>query len=348
MTLAGAKVGVSRRFRAVRVIARSWRELTGGTRRDRDQTRRTLIACSGGADSSSLALALTAAVSDPAGMFVVAHIVHDMRSREESLADRDAAKALADRLGLRFVEAEVKCRAVKGNAEAAARKLRYQALEQLAVQEKCPYVAVAHHADDQLETMLMALVRGAGPRGLAGVPKARNSGPVKLIRPALGVTREAMRDLCRAADWPWREDATNLDQSKLRAAIRHRIVPELERLRPGVALRASRSAAHVKGAADLVRSRVTDLMAAKGSAGAFHWKRQDLRPEPVVVLGDLIKVAAGMVTAGRGSDRMSSSSVSRVVRAIRDSSTAPRSFEMGGVLIEVTSKSVTMGDKKRG
>ncbi len=343
MTLAGAKVG--RKDRTVRAIARSWRELTGGTGRDRDHTRRTLIACSGGADSSGLVLALAAAVSNPADTFVIAHIVHDMRSPEESLADRDAAKALADQIGLPFVEGEAKTKAVKGNAEAAARNLRYAALEQLAIQNHCPYIALAHHAGDQLETMLMALVRGAGPRGLAGIPKSRKSGTVKLIRPALGIARESMRALCRAAGWTWREDATNLDESRLRAAIRHRIVPELERLRPGAAKRASRSAALVRGAAQLVRKRVSELLG-PANVEKYMWPRPSLRREPAVILGDLIKLAASKLTSTRGQDQMSSTAVGKVVRAIRDTSTEPRTFIIGGTVIKITARSVTIGAKQ--
>ncbi len=338
-----ARVDGLRKNPTVRAIARSWRELTGGTARDRDQARRTLIACSGGADSSGLALALAAAVSRPADVFILAHIVHDMRSRAESLADRDAAKALADQLGLSFVEADVKVKAVKGNAEAAARKLRYQALERLAVEQKCPYIALAHHADDQLETMLMALVRGTGPRGLAGMPRRRNTGSVQVIRPALPVTRTGLQDVCRAAGWTWREDATNKDESKLRAAIRHRIIPELERLRPGAAVRATRSASLIRGAAALISARVTTLLPTDGK---FTWKRSVLRSEPTVILGDLIKRAATTITAGSGRDRFSAAVVGRIVRAIKDDTTDPREFTVGGVKITVTSKAVTIGESR--
>lgn len=341
MTPAEAKVwGVSKRDHTVRAIAHAWRELTGGTAKGRDLSRRTLIACSAGADSSALALALAAAA--PSEVLVIAHVVHDMRSPTESFADRDAAKSLADRLGLPFVEGQAKARSLKGNAEAAARKLRYAALEQLAIEHHCPYIAIAHHAGDQLETMLMALVRGAGPRGLAGIPKSRKSGSVQIIRPALGIAPESMRALCRAAGWTWREDATNLDESRLRAAIRHRIVPELERLRPGAAKRAARSAELLRGAAKLVRTRVKELLASAG-AGEYNWKRSDLRREPAVILGDLIKLAASKLTSTRGQDQMSSSAVSKVVRAIRDSSTEPRTFHLGGAVINITARSVTIG-----
>ena len=180
----------------VRKVARTWRELTGGGR-DRDHQRRTLIACSGGADSSALVVALASAMPVPRSVprpsvlrpspgsdgdgradppFVIAHVVHDLRPRPNALADRDAAKALADSLGLPFAEAEVRIRTERGNPESIARRLRYTALKRLATAHNCPYIATAHHADDQLETMLMALLRGSGPRGLAGIAQSRPLG----------------------------------------------------------------------------------------------------------------------------------------------------------------------------
>jgi tRNA(Ile)-lysidine synthase len=175
MALAPTIQRVSRRDRTVRTVSRAWRELTGGLTRGRDSQRRTLIACSGGADSSGLAIALASAVSKPRMQFVVAHVVHDMRAEDEALADRDATKGLAARLGLEFVESRVRLRGLSGNAEAVARRLRYAALKQLAEDHGCGFIATAHQADDQLETMLMKLIRGAGPRGLAGVAPSRDA-----------------------------------------------------------------------------------------------------------------------------------------------------------------------------
>src|SRR5262249_13089156 len=146
----------------VRAITRSWRSLTGGTSRGHDRARRTLIACSGGGDSCGLALALAAAISNPADLLVIAHLVHDMRPESEPLAHRDAPRDLASALGLPFVERSIRVKTAGGNAEAVARRLRYQALAQLASEHGCPFIATAHHAQDQLETMLMALIRGSG------------------------------------------------------------------------------------------------------------------------------------------------------------------------------------------
>jgi tRNA(Ile)-lysidine synthase len=177
---------------------------------------------------------------------------------------------------------------------------------------------------------------------LSGIPTRRRLGRVKLIRPALSVSRDDLKNLCRAAGWEWREDATNLDQSRLRAAIRYRVVPELERLRPGAAKRAGSSAALVRGAAGEVRKRARDLMNAD-----LCWTRAALRKQSEVVLGELIKASARRLRGSRGDDRLSAAAVGRVARAIRDRSTEPREFDIAGVGVTVTARSVTM-EKSRG
>ena len=225
--------------RAERQIVRAWRSLTGGAGvRDRD--RPTLLAVSGGADSCALALALARNM----GVLAIGHVVHDMRTKDQAEADRQEVEKLGRALGLAVRVEHVKVGA--GNAEASARRLRYAALARLAVDAGCSYVAVAHHADDVLETMLANLVRGAGPRGLRGpAPRRKLDEGVTLIRPMLHVTRADAEDICRAHDWVWAEDATNADtgtaDAPLRAALRARVLPVLEELRPGASRRAARA-----------------------------------------------------------------------------------------------------------
>ncbi|MBX3378138.1 MAG: tRNA lysidine(34) synthetase TilS [Phycisphaeraceae bacterium] len=345
-----------------RSLALSWRELTGGTGRDQELARRTLIACSGGGDSAGLVLALAAAVSRAREVFVVGHVVHDLRSREETLADRDSAKELAGALGLPFVEAEVRARG-KGNLEAAARRLRYAALARMAKEAACRYIATAHHAEDQLETILMAMVRGAGPRGMAGIAAWRRVGNVseeggeggaggaggnrvgaKLIRPALGVGREELRGVCRSAGWVWREDATNADESRLRAVIRARVVPELERIRPGAAKRAARGASLWRGAAKEVQRQAAIVMErAKVGDTELVWERSELRAYPEVVVGELVRLAGLRLLGRRGRDRMTARVVGRVARAIGDRVTQPREFRLGGLMVVVSARRVVIG-----
>ncbi|MBL9030930.1 MAG: tRNA lysidine(34) synthetase TilS [Phycisphaerae bacterium] len=314
--------GLSRRDPLVRHAGRRWRELTVGTARGLDPHRRTLAACSGGADSSAMVLALAAAAGDEARQrIVVAHIVHDLRPASEAEADRDAARTLANALGLEFVEASVSVRAGPGNAEARARTARYAALARLARDHGCGFVATAHHADDQLETMLMTMLRGAGPRALAGIAPRRRLGGrtgIVLIRPMLGLTRAELRAACRRAGWAWREDLTNQDATRLRAALRVRVLPVLDEIHRGAARRAARSARLQAAAARLVTRHARPLAARATRSDGAVWNAEELRDLPAIVLGEVLRLAARRVAGSRGADRLGARAVGAVVRAIRD------------------------------
>jgi len=342
---------VPRREPAVRSIAASWRTLTGGTSEPDDPRRRTLIACSGGGDSCGLAIALAAAIPSPASLLAIAHVVHDLRPEPQALADRDAAAALAAALGLDFFQARILVRREGKNAEAAARRLRYRALADLAHQTHCPFLATAHHSGDQLETILMGLLRGAGPRGLAGVapkrrvPQTPGSPPITIIRPALSLTRADLQHLCTSAGWVWREDATNSDQSRLRAALRHTVIPDLEQLRPGAARRAAHSAALLNDAAGLISDLAQALLAhaATDSAqGSLTWDRAHLRSQRPIILGALLKAAALSLSGDRGQDRLGSKQLNPMIRAINNQTTDPRRFQWPGLNLTITTHTVTL------
>lgn len=332
-----------RRDRAVAEVVRSYRLLTGG-REGRDGDRRTLVACSGGADSSALALVL-ATTGAP---LVLAHVVHDMRPAAVALGDRDAVRELAGALGRPFVERHISPRAARGNTEGAARRLRYQALAELALEHGCRYVAVAHHADDQAETVLMRLLRGAGPRGLGAIAESRElPGGVRLVRPMLGITRVQSEGLCRGAGWVWREDATNADPKRLRAAVRHELLPVLGRLSPTVVRRIGITAGLVRDAAGLVDERVAAVRAqgTEGPSGVgfrrgIGFARSALREQRGVVVGELLRAVARELTGEEGADRLTSRPVAGAVRAIRDECTDPRVFRWRRIEVRVTARRV--------
>lgn len=348
MTFAPSIQPVSRRDPTVRRIARLWRDLTGGLDRGGDSRRRTLVACSGGADSSGLLVALAAAVSKPEALFVVAHVVHDLRSVAESLADRDAVRNLATGLGLGFAEARIRARPDGGNIEGSARRLRYAALKRLAAEHGCGFIATAHQADDQLETVIMKLLRGAGPRGLAGVASLRTlgkDGPT-VIRPALTTNRRDLERVCRAAGWEWCEDLTNSDTTRLRAAIRVRVLPHLRSIRPRAAERASKSAALLADAVVLVDKAVRALLIAgrdgAGASGEHVWERSALSLETGLVLGALLQTAASEYSEHTSCDRLGSKVLDPIVAAIRAESNAPRRFTLGPAHVEITKQFVRM------
>ncbi|MCW5776889.1 MAG: tRNA lysidine(34) synthetase TilS [Phycisphaeraceae bacterium] len=333
----------SRRDSAVAVVIRQWRRLSGGPDR-KDADRRTLVACSGGADSSALVLCLASATD----RLVVGHVVHDLRPRAEALADRARAQELADGLGLAFVDARVRVADLKGNDEANARNLRYGALERLAFDNGCPYVATAHHAEDQLETMLMGLMRGTGLNGLVGVTQRRPLGDrgLQLIRPMLRLTRAESERICTGCRWRWAEDATNRDVERLRAALRAGPVKEILRLRPATCDHAARLAEFVRDAIGLIDDEAGRLWKhaepeeRNGRVIAYRFDRTRLEATRWIVVGSLLRSAYTRLMDGVGLDRLSARSIRNTASAIRHPHGETREFNWHGVRVTVDAKVV--------
>jgi tRNA(Ile)-lysidine synthase len=195
-----------------------------------------VVAVSGGPDSVALLRAmavLKSASPDAPGRLFVAHVHHGLRG-EAADSDQQSVEALAARLNLPSTSKRVDVRALArrdgDGLEAAARKLRYRALRDIAHEVGARYVAIAHTADDQIETILHRLVRGTGMAGLAGIPRARRLSPaVTLIRPLLGVRRATVMAYLEALDQTYCVDATNADRDLTRARIRHDLLPGLLR-----------------------------------------------------------------------------------------------------------------------
>jgi tRNA(Ile)-lysidine synthase len=189
---------------------------------------RVAVAVSGGSDSVALLRLLETIRGELGVTLLVVHFNHGLRG-EESEADREFAGALAAGRGLDFIcereEVLSAARTYKWNLEDAARRLRYAFFERLVEQGRATRVAVAHTEDDQAETVLAHLLRGTGLTGLAGIYPFVGS----IIRPLLGERREDLREYLRTLGQSWREDSTNLDTRRLRARMRSRLLPLLER-----------------------------------------------------------------------------------------------------------------------
>lgn len=327
-----------RRIPAAKRVLKRWRELV-------PRGERTLIACSGGADSTALVLMLAAATGD----VVVGHVVHDMRAEREALADRDFVRSLAERCGVAFIETSVHVPRGKGagNAEANARRARYAALSSLAEENKCGFVATAHHADDQMESMLMALVRGAGTAGMRGLAERRviestYGCEIALVRPMLGVTHAENVRLCETLGVEWREDATNGDVSRLRSALRTHVLPVLEEIRPGASRRAARTAVTVRGAhrlllreAQLLLDGATVSERPDGRVGVAL-PRGVIRGRDPVIIGEAIRLAVARHFGGRALDSIGAGVLERIVRAAVSQSGETKGFKVrGGIRIEI-------------
>ncbi len=315
-----------RKDAAVRRIVAAWRRLTGGSR-VRDEDRRTLVACSGGADSSALALAVWAGHG---GSVMLGHVIHDLRSAELAEADRETTRRLAAMLGVPILERRIAVADLSGNAEANARRFRYEALAAIAAHAECVAVATAHHAGDQAETVLMRLKRGVGLSGLGGIaPRRRLTDEIPLIRPMLGVSREDCERICALAGWDWATDHTNADTRRERSHIRHEVIPALDAADPALVRGLVRAAELGSEAGRIVRRRAAEWLESGrvpgGSGGGFSWEREILREEPGVVLGAIARAASAEITGG-GLDKLSKPIATAIARAIRDSSEHPRNF----------------------
>ena len=186
------------------------------------------MAVSGGADSVALLLLLLELQSKLGVVLSVIHLNHQLRGREATSDEKFVAK-LAQRHGLDcFVErvnVEARAKREKLNLEDAARRARYEFFASLVREGKVTQVATAHTADDQAETVLAHMLRGAGLAGIGGIHAV--SGDV--VRPLLGIRRAALRVYLKEKKQTWREDATNRDTTKLRARIRKKLIPLLEK-----------------------------------------------------------------------------------------------------------------------
>ena len=186
-----------------------------------------LVACSGGADSVSL----LAAVVEAGLQAAVGHVDHGLRAA--SLHEAQAVGELARKLGAPFFVERLKGLDVRGpGLEAAARVGRYAALARLAAQAGAPVVATAHTRRDQAETLLLRLIRGAGPGALAGVRRCRQLAPgIALVRPLLDVPRSATEAYCREHGLAFIDDPHNSDPARTRARLRQ-LWPLLLELNP--------------------------------------------------------------------------------------------------------------------
>jgi tRNA(Ile)-lysidine synthase len=191
-----------------------------------------LVAVSGGADSVALLRAMAALKTGGEGRLVAVHVNHQLRG-EEATADEAFVVDLCRRMELPCDVGRVRVGpAGAGRAsglEAAARRARYDFLAEAAGRLGARYVATAHTADDQAETILHRILRGTGIRGLAGMARARRLGPATLIRPLLGITRAELVAYLDAIGQPYRRDSSNRDVRFTRNRIRHKLLPQLAR-----------------------------------------------------------------------------------------------------------------------
>ncbi|WP_322174617.1 tRNA lysidine(34) synthetase TilS [Acutalibacter caecimuris] len=200
---------------------------------------RLVVGFSGGADSVALAHWLMGRVAKD--RLLLAHVNHQLRG-EEALRDQRFVEDFARAWGLEIAVLQAGVATLareRGQGlEECGREVRYGFFHQLAAGEE-DRVLTAHNADDNAETILMHLCRGAGGGGLCGIPRQRG----KILRPLLGVAREEIETYCRAQGLAFVTDSSNLEEDYARNRVRHRVMPVLRELNPRFVQAAGQAAA---------------------------------------------------------------------------------------------------------
>ncbi len=331
-----------------------------------------LVAVSGGGDSVALLRAL-AALKDRRRWrltLTVGHVQHHLRG-DEAEADAGFVVKLGRRLKLTQLRQDLDLSGETGDVEDAARRGRYEALVQMAHECGASFIATGHHGDDQLETLLMRMLRGAGTGGMRGIawrrevglgsgvwgsaeeesppsvkdPRPKTRYPI-LIRPMLAVSRLEINDYLNAIGQAWCVDQTNSDVSRWRARLRAEVLPVLEAIRPGAGRKATVFADHlrdvhrvlddaVQEARGLVELEVNDPGAVDPGVDGVGFEREAGKRLRGVVLSGLLRGL--LMDAGVSGDALGSQQVGRVVRAVGDGEGGERVFTFaGGVRVKVT------------
>lgn len=267
---------------------------------------RVVVALSGGVDSTVLLHLLRFSLPELELGLVAAHLDHAMRP--ESAADADWVRGLTGAWqvplrGHRLAEAP--------SNEAQARSARYRFLTRVMEDEGAAAIVTAHHMDDQVETVLYRIARGTGVRGLGGLPARRDPG---VIRPLLSEPRDAIVGYARRRQLGWRTDPTNVDMARARNRIRHRVLPELERVHPGVRkslVRLARNAQLHREAVDaLLEPHLADVVSALAPG------RMTLDREALLAVARPVRVQVVRALARRAGIRLDEAGTANAVEFI--------------------------------
>jgi tRNA(Ile)-lysidine synthase len=247
------------------------------------------VAYSGGADSTVL---LLAAAQRWPGQVQAIHVHHGLQDAADAFEDHCRAACAA--LGVPLQVRRVAARNAPGESpEDAARNARYQALARAAREAGVQAVLLGQHADDQVETLLLALSRGAGLPGLAAMPPVFRREGMVFVRPLLALGARAIRDWVAQEGIAVVEDPSNADTAFTRNRIRHRLLPALEECFPQYRETFARSSRHAAHAQELLETVAAEDLARMGGTPGLTALQQLARPRQANVLRHWLRTAHG-------------------------------------------------------
>ena len=217
-----------------------------------------LVAVSGGADSLALLYGLLEIKEVFSLCLSVCHINHNLRGKE-SRKDAELVREICKKLNLPFFYFSVDVDANGLSLEEAARNVRYAHLYKCGIKK----IALGHNQNDNAETLLLRLCRGAGLSGLGGIPPKRIDADFTLIRPLIETSRDEIEDFLREKGLQYRTDQSNFDDSFARNRIRHKVLPELRKINPQATKNLAKSA-------ELLRNEAEFLSVIKGQQTKLH------------------------------------------------------------------------------
>lgn len=230
-----------------------------------------IMGVSGGADSVYLLHILTKFGQKTPLKIIVAHINHQLR-KKDSKDDEIFVKDLVETLNnspqttkLKFYLKTSNIKALseksKKGIEETGRKIRYDFFKNLAIKNKAKFIITAHHADDNLETILLNLTRGATLKGLTGIqeltPLTQN---IQLLRPLLNISKENIIDYLKFKKLKFRKDESNKDTTYKRNFIRHKIIPELKKANPNIVETTAKNVKNLREIDDLINKKAENWL----------------------------------------------------------------------------------------
>ena len=237
-----------------------------------------LIGLSGGADSVALTMMTAERIREGKIRAAAVHVNHGLRGAE-SEEDERFVRELCKELG-------ISCHVYRANLsgrsdEAAAREARFACFRQALRETGADSLLLAHNADDQAETFIMRLLRGAGADGLQCMAEEQVTGGIRILRPLLTLGRDEIREALRADGVNWREDSSNRDKAYLRNRIRMELIPQMEGIAPGTVRRICEAARLIRKDNEALQNAARERLEAAAKADLLETGTLEKDPEAV-------------------------------------------------------------------